>query len=135
MTKSILALGSLQCSFRSQAQMKLPVPWLDNDRTALPQGNAPLREKKKLSNPRPLPVPPPLPPDFTLTVALNFRKFSQCFLPCSNKGELGSGFKVIILTCTGEQTSMRYLPKHWLPTQTGSNRPLRITLQFSRTIT
>ena len=74
MTRSRSSLLAMTWPFRSQAQIQLPAPGLDNDQTALPPGrpvssNAHPRGLKMVSNARPMPAPPPL-PGFALIRAL-----------------------------------------------------------------
>ena len=69
MTRSRSSLLAMTGPFRSQAQIHLPAPGLDNDQTALPPGirrpvssNAQPRGLKIVSNARPMPAHPPLLP-------------------------------------------------------------------------
>ena len=67
MTRSRSSLLAMTWPFRSQAQIQLPAPGLDNDQTALPPG------RLVSSNARPMPAPPPPLLGFTLIRALGLK--------------------------------------------------------------
>ena len=80
-----IAIGS----FHSQFQIKLPVPKLDNNQTALSTArtnlsNAPLRRNENWSNPCPLPVLPP-PRAFLFASSRSLTYFSWFVIKITNK--------------------------------------------------
>ena len=72
MTRSRSSLLAMTWPFRSQAQIQLPAPGLDNDQTALPQEG----QYRQMPAPCPHPPPPGLYIDTCITVINHKQSFS-----------------------------------------------------------